>query len=372
MSLPPARRIRRFCLVLAATAAFGFAGVTAPAAAHGEQDATASPAAAAVATAKKTAKDLDAYWTPQRMKAAEEIPAPAALSGTRSGERTAARQLSATGISASADAVVPKGATPRPLGSVGTQAADISVSQRWPGPTTSWPLNVVGKLFATLPDGRDGQCSASVIVSNTGSALWTAAHCVHEGKNNENGFFSNVTFAPAYHGGQTPWGKWEADKLIVPTSWADGDFDRQLDADMGSVVLKPLAPYGKIQDAMGAYGYQFSFNTDYSDVLTFGYPSEGYQRPDSDFYDAEYLMYCYGNTEDAFPGFPLDNRLKMDCDMGRGSSGGPFLTGNLEDIKIVGANSHTNGAGTDRQNDDLFSSEHANHAIGVINAVNAL
>ncbi|MFJ9591000.1 trypsin-like serine peptidase [Streptomyces acidicola] len=207
-----------------------------------------------------------------------------------------------------------------------------------------------------------------MIVSNTKSALWTAAHCLHDGQSGQSGFYTNVTFVPAYRNGQAPWGTWEAQNLIVPTSFADGDIDKMIDADMGSVILKPLAPYGNIQDAMGGYGYSFSFNTDYDDVYTLGYPTEGYNRPASDFNNGEYMMYCQGNTEDAFPFNFLDNRLKMDCDMGQGSSGGPFLTGISQDIKIVGANSHT--AGDPRSSDDLFSSEHANHAIAVINAVN--
>ncbi|MEV6592348.1 hypothetical protein [Streptomyces acidicola] len=47
----------------------------------------------------------------------------------------------------------------------------------------------------------------------------------------------------------------------MPTSFADGDIDKKLDADMGSVILKPPATYGNIQDAVGGYGYSFSFNT---------------------------------------------------------------------------------------------------------------
>jgi hypothetical protein len=69
------------------------------------------------------------------------------------------------------------------------------------------------------------------------------------------------------------------------------------------------------------------------------------------------------------PFFPLDNRLKMDCDMGEGSSSGPFLSGFPQNIKLIGANSHTSG---DPRDSDLFSSEHANHAIAVLNAVNGV
>ena len=138
----------------------------------------------------------------------------------------------------------------------------------------------MGKLFFTLPTAPPAQCSASVSVSETESALWTAAHCLHDGETNEAGFHSNVIFAPAYRGGEAPWGRWKADQLIVPTSWADCDIDKNLDGDVGAVVLEP---YGEIETAMGAFGYKFSFDTHYAEVFAFGHPSEGYQRPDSDF-----------------------------------------------------------------------------------------
>ncbi|MGW3661077.1 trypsin-like serine peptidase [Streptomyces sp. NPDC005151] len=371
MPLPLMRRVRRACVVAAAAAAITVTGITAPASAD-DKPAESSAEATSVA-ARKTVKDVGAYWTPERMKAAKELTVPAAPTARQPSERGAASEPLDGGVLAEADAMPPKGMTPptaSTAGDLGIQAAEVSVSQQVPGSTITWPLNVVGKLFVTMPDGSQGQCSASVIVSNTKSALWTAAHCIHDGMSNAAGFYSNVLFVPAYRNGAEPWGRWEAANLIVPTSFADGDIDKMLDADMGSVILKPLAPYGNIQDAMGGYGYRFGFDTDYNGVYTFGYPTEGYNRPGSDFNNGEYMMYCQGNTEDAVPFFPLDNRLKMDCDMGRGSSGGPFLSGFPQNIKLIGANSHTSG--DPRDSDDLFSSEHANHAIAVINAVNGV
>jgi V8-like Glu-specific endopeptidase len=368
MSAPITHRLHRLCLVLAAAAALSVAAGTPQASADGEN--SASTPRATVVTAKQTVEDLDEYWTPERIKAAKDISAPSLPSRPQAEQQTTAPQPSQSGVLASADAVAPNGAQIPTSGGFTTQAAEVSVSQRVTDPTISWPLNVVGKLLVTLPDGSPGKCTASVIVSNTRSALWTAAHCLHDGQSGQNGFYSNVRFIPAYRAGEAPWGQWDARALVVPASWADGDFDSQLDADMGSVVLRPLAPYGNIQDAMGAYGYRFGFDTDYPDVNTFGYPAEGYNRPASDFSNGEYLMYCQGNTEDALPFIFLDNRLKMDCDMGKGSSGGPFLIGYPQNNQIVGANSHTQG--DPRSNDDLFSSEHANHAIAVINAVNSL
>ncbi|MEO3754744.1 hypothetical protein [Streptomyces sp. B6B3] len=69
---------------------------------------------------------------------------------------------------------------------------------------------------------------------------------------------------------------------------------------------------------------------------------EADQRPPSDFQYGEVLMYCYGDAVDAASWLFFDDRLKTDCDMGDGSSGGPFLVDD-EGITIAGANSHTDG-----------------------------
>ncbi|MBL3670748.1 hypothetical protein JL475_33255 [Streptomyces sp. M2CJ-2] len=259
---------------------------------------------------------------------------------------------------------------------VSSEAAELSVSQKWPGSNISWPLNAVGKLFFDKPDGTSGQCSAAIIVSNTRSALWTAAHCIHDGKSGQAGFHTNVAFAPAYDGDARspfPWGLWEANNLVVPTAFANGDDDQYFNADFGSVILNPLEGYGNIQDALGGYGWRFGAGSDYPNIYDFGYPGNGFNRPDSDFNNANDLMYCQGNVEDAFDWNPLDNRMKMDCDMGEGASGGPMLTGFPQNIKIVGANSHHEGNDADeRTSDDLYSSEHGSRAISVINTVNSL
>ncbi|MEV6424759.1 hypothetical protein [Streptomyces sp. NPDC051662] len=105
-------------------------------------------------------------------------------------------------------------------------------------------------------------------------------------------------------------------------------------------------------------------------MTTVGFPAEGYNRTDL---DGEYMYFCYGNAEDNANFNPLDNRIEMDCDMGRGASGGPLvIASEASGIQIVGANSHYLGDTTtgERANDDLLSSEHGVRAVNVINAVN--
>ncbi|MGW1711015.1 trypsin-like serine peptidase [Streptomyces sp. NPDC002206] len=252
----------------------------------------------------------------------------------------------------------------------------MPVSRKWTGPTISYPLNVVGKLFFTKKDGTSAECTASVIVSNTKSALWTAAHCLHDGMSGQDGVYTNIAFAPAYNGSAespAPWGIWDANNLIVPTAFANGDSDRYFNADFGAVIVDSLEGYETTQDALGGFGYRFGFGSDYNQVYDFGDPGHGYNRPDSDFNEAANSFYCYGNAEDAFNWNPLDNRIKVDCDMGEGSSGGPLLDGFPQNIKIVGANSHYEVNDADeRISDDLYSSEHGSRATSVINTVNGL
>ncbi|MER5184440.1 hypothetical protein ABT009_40025 [Streptomyces sp. NPDC002896] len=315
------------------------------------------------------------------------VPAPLPERSAAGGKDTASTSASsasasdidsAAGVIASAPAVQPKGsAAPLTTESAAGDAPlaesaaadDIAVSQRVPI-TTTYPMNIVGKLFAYDAEGNEElKCSASVIVSDTASTIWTAAHCVHRGDGSGSaGFYEQLMFIPAYKDGESPWGLWAATTKYAPTAYTE-DTDN-LESDFAAVELAPDPTYGKIQDAMGAFGYSFGSGSDYSDVTTAGYPGEGYNRTDL---DGEYMMYCYGNAEDYANLNPLDDRIKMDCDMGKGASGGPMVIASDESgLQIIGANSHYIGDAStgERANDDLLSSEHGVRAANVIAAVN--
>jgi hypothetical protein len=139
---------------------------------------------------------------------------------------------------------------------------------------------------------------------------------------------------------------------------------------MAAIVLKPDATYGNLQDKVGGLGYRFGNQTDYSNVFSYGYPGDGYHRTDM---TGERMMYCFGNTEDAVPYWPIDNRLRMHCDMGHGASGGPMFIGAMNyNPQIIGANSHFESDATTGQriDDSLFSSLHDANAVAVINNAN--
>ncbi|MDW5330125.1 hypothetical protein [Plantactinospora sp. KLBMP9567] len=126
-----------------------------------------------------------------------------------------------------------------------------------------------------------------------------------------------------------------------------------------------------LKDTVGAWGYRFLGETDFSNVRSYGYPSDGYNRPDSDFAQGDYMMYCEGNTADAADGDPLDNRLELACDMGHGASGGPMAINIGTNPQIVGTNSHRNVDSNGNFIDiGLLSSNHGLVATVIIRHVN--
>ncbi|MBE8475699.1 trypsin-like serine peptidase [Streptomyces justiciae] len=361
--------LQRIRVTAACTAAL-LAGLVTPASAQTpETPAGSTRAAVSMDEETKPAGKIREYWTKERLKRALANPVDAPVRKAPAKKSTAAP--APTGVTVSADAVAPSTTrtTTSLLSTQAAAAADIAVAQDVPA-STSIPNVVVGKLTFTTPGGDQGSCSASVIVSDTANTIWTAGHCVHLGDGSgDAGWFTNLLFMPGYKDGQMPWGYWEADRKYAPTSWLDsGDMT---DSDMAAVVLKPHATYGNLQDNIGALGYVFGDTTDYSDAFVVGYPANGYHRTDM---DGEQMMYCYGNTEDAAPFWPLDNRLKWDCDMGEGSSGGPVFIGALGgNPQIIGAVSHHEADATtgERVSDDQFSAQHSAKAAAVIDEVNA-
>ncbi|MEV6201361.1 hypothetical protein AB0M64_15440 [Streptomyces sp. NPDC051771] len=352
-------RLLRFA---AATAALSALAVLAPATASAlPVEKKPSPSVVDVHDSEPTDKQIRDFWTPERVKEALRNPAKApATRAARS--RTATSPPPSPGVAASAPA---RGFAADAAPSGANTTAGLSVSQEVPAGAGN---NIVGKLIYVSPAGQLTHCSAASIVSADKNTIWTAGHCVHEGDGSgEAGWSKYVMYYPGYSRGADPVGEWTAARLHAPTAWTqDGD---AYEADIAAVVLNPRLD-GNLEDVVGyAFGYLFTENrTDYAGAAVMGYPAEGYQRSDL---DGERLMYCAGDTTDAFPLNPFDDRIKLDCDMGRGVSGGAFVWGPQNDPRIVGAASHValDDAGR-RVSDDLFSSEHGSYAAAVINTVN--
>ena len=111
--------------------------------------------------------------------------------------------------SSSDDAYAADKPAPATTSTTATAAAAAAAAK----PPTASPS--AGALFS----GGTHFCSASVVHSAAGDVVLTAAHCLNGG---------TLTFAPGYHDGVAPYGRWTVTGSFVADGWsasADPDLD---------------------------------------------------------------------------------------------------------------------------------------------------
>ncbi|KDN82905.1 hypothetical protein KCH_53780 [Kitasatospora cheerisanensis KCTC 2395] len=164
-------------------------------------------------------------------------------------------------------------------------------AQPVPRPYTSYPAS--GKVFMTAPNGGTGQCSATVVADparpGRSNLVWTAAHCVHEGKGGD--WYKNLVFVPAYNSSGAasdhhraslaevaPLGQWWADKVITSPLWTTegtrgGDAANQYDF----AVIKVRGPEGEsrsLEEVIGtAVPVWFDAPREQLAIQAWGYPA---------------------------------------------------------------------------------------------------
>ena len=131
-------------------------------------------------------------------------------------------------------------------------------------------------------------CTASVIED---SILVTAAHCVHMFGEEGGGFADAVTFEPARHVNERPYGTWTAREWWIPGVYYDGTDVCSPDApgvvcenDVAVVVLEENEEGEQIGDVVGRYaisnddefGYVDFLNQRAAQFTQLGYPSAGF------------------------------------------------------------------------------------------------
>ena len=242
---------------------------------------TASPARTADGARVDTlssAKEVEEYWTPERMRNAQPLTA----------EDTGAKRSSSTPEQPTG----PPGDTPAaaPSGDVRTKIDETPVA---------------GKVFFTKPsDGKDYVCSASALNSDSKQMAITAGHCAHEGDGGD--WMENWAYAPEYRNGDRPYGTFAAKQLRTFNGWIDnGD----LNWDVAMVTTWPQDD-GKLVNRTGGNGLSWNYSRE-QDVTINGYPGN---RD-----NGEIQWYCTGTTSDS------DGKLALGCDFGGGSSGGPWM-----------------------------------------------
>jgi hypothetical protein len=173
---------------------------------------------------------------------------------------------------------------------------------------TVYPYRTVGKLFFR-PFGSTG--TASCTASSIGNyAIWTAGHCVSDGKGH---WHSNWVFVPGYRSGNAPFGQWTGSVAWAMTSWHASS---NLSRDSGGVILRPRNGL-KISQQVGWLGFAWNHNPTLVHWHSFGYPAN--------IASAQRQIICAGGLAERDTFMPAPTPLGIGCDMTFGASGGPWI-----------------------------------------------
>ncbi|MEC3975724.1 trypsin-like serine peptidase [Amycolatopsis sp. H20-H5] len=176
-------------------------------------------------------------------------------------------------------------------------ARPVIVTKGKPDPTVN---PAVGALFL---EGAH-YCTASVVHSDAGDVLLTAAHCIHDGEGGD--YLSGITFAPGYHDGVAPYGFWDVGDEVVAPNWATSS---DQDLDVGFATAHQTGTKVSLESITGANKLATGSGFEQQITLT-GYPD-----------DAERPAVCETTTsqQDTF-------QLRVGCvGFPTGTSGGPWV-----------------------------------------------
>jgi V8-like Glu-specific endopeptidase len=291
---------------------------------------TLSPAALAAGRAQyganaTTQQVLQAYWTPDRMRAAKPVDSASFLTTAyqRFALSQAARQKAATtqateGVRPPAQGPALKLA-PQTAGKVASSSSSTTAAASAYNPNYNYwqpAAYTNGKVFFNM-NGGSYQCSAAIVNTEGQDTVWTAGHCVNAGSGGQ--WATNWTFVPSYDvdlANPAPYGYWYANQLWSRSAWiSSSDFTQ----DMGVAIMAPHSGW-KIVAYFGGQGFAANIGKNVWEN-TFGYPAEG---P----FDGGHLQECWGTTSPEWSFlFWSSDTLKVSCDMTRGESGGPWLNG---------------------------------------------
>ncbi|MFA4840507.1 MAG: hypothetical protein WC580_02240 [Agrococcus sp.] len=180
-------------------------------------------------------------------------------------------------------------------------------------------LTTVGRLVLET-DEAGYICSGTVINSDSGLIVVTAAHCIFDDDTRD--YYDRITFEPGYERGTAPFGTWEAEEWWVPSQYLESN-ERYLDGvdddgwtgfDFGFIRFAPQGGT-TLEEAVGGQGVSFTAET--NGAVIAGYPGNA---P----FDAEVLRYCA--EDDLGYGAGGDPNYGADCAMGDGASGSGFVS----------------------------------------------
>ncbi|HUZ23403.1 MAG TPA: serine protease [Streptosporangiaceae bacterium] len=180
----------------------------------------------------------------------------------------------------------------------------LAAQLSWPAAAPFSGTSAVGALFSDHNGRLAHFCTASVVHSPHGNLLITAAHCI-QGKDLKPA--GAITFAPGYHDGRFPHGRW-----IVRAAYVDSAWKKRRDPDDDVAFLLAGRPGLRIEKYTGSEALETGTPLP-QQVRVIGYP------------DRNNLPVTCGASARAFDPGHL-HQMVFDCDgYTNGTSGGPFL-----------------------------------------------
>jgi V8-like Glu-specific endopeptidase len=270
-------RTARGAVLLAA--AIAAASIAAPAAAQ----AASGPVHAG--DTERTAAQVSAYWTKERMRNAEPVE-----------------------MVIPTDDPSPPDPVPVPIPSAGLIAFELPE-------TTSFPNRVHGKVFFTKAGGGNFVCSGTAVLAANDATVLTAGHCVAD----NGAFVTNLSFVPGYRNGTAPYGVWAASAVGSTPQWIAAE---NFKYDVGVAVMARNSSGEELEDVVGARGILFNQPVS-GTVRSYGYPA-GPPFDGSKLFGCDAPLGALDLNPLLPPGGPLP--MQVVCDMTGGSSGGGWVT----------------------------------------------
>lgn len=238
-----------------------------------------------------TAEEILAYWTPERLAAAQphDEGHPADENRSWLAARPASPAFEESGTLTYESSKVPN------------------------AKLYEYPYHSVGKLFFTL-DGQEHTGSAAVVDRN---GLITAAHNLYNREKKM--WVNNVIFYPAYTNGHenAKYGIWTARERAVVEPWIEGKTQKEADPfDVGFIKLNPRkqlpAQIGKVVGPLPLLvGMEPTEDTSW---LTLGYPRSDYNLNGKDMWQCKGPWFYTGKGV-----------ITKEGNFTYGASGGPWL-----------------------------------------------